>query len=112
MTPLTPIQTANKFVAMVDGFKYQEAEEFLADDFVFILPLQKKMTKETWKTDFPKLLNSLTSLPLFDEFEQQGKSNNRVSRNGQTQMGKLKIPIVETFTFNENGEIKRITLRR
>jgi hypothetical protein len=95
------VETANEFGSLLNTHKYQEASEFLAEDFQLKSLKFNFRTKEDWLNGFPKVHKDI---PDFGMFVKEEENANKVQRTGKKKIAFLTINVKEVLEFNPERE--------
>jgi hypothetical protein len=103
------LEIVDEFLQILDGEKkYDEASEFLADDFTFTSPKVSFKNKEGWIKGFPEFHKNP---PVF-EAAKPGAHDKQVTRKGKKKISLITLNLIETYELNEDGKIVSISAGR
>ena len=104
----TNLETAKSFITRLDVEKqYTNAAELLAVDFSFVSPKYNCKSRDQWIETFPEFHKNA---PTFEEPVLQ--EDGTVTRAGVVKFGFLNFSLLETFDFDDEGNIQSITAKR
>jgi hypothetical protein len=103
---MSALEIVNEFLQVLDGEKkYDEASEFLVDDFKFTSPKVSFKNKEEWMKGFPEFHKDP---PIF-EAAQPGAHDKQVTRKGKKKIMMITLSLLEKYELDEDGKIVSIS---
>jgi hypothetical protein len=107
--PPSSLEIVSNFLTLLDEQKnYEEAAEFLVDDFQFLTPKDKFNSKNDWLQNFPK---SHKDAPTFED-PIPGGNDKQVLRKGKKKVALMTFNMLETYELNDEGKIIKMTAAR
>jgi hypothetical protein len=99
------LEIVSDFLTLLEQNKYEEAANFVVDDFEFVSPKSSFHSKSEWVQGFPKIHKDG---PIFED-PIPGANDKQVLRKGKKKVALMTFNMMETFELNDEGKIVKIS---
>eukprot|EP00542_Grammatophora_oceanica_P000801 CAMPEP_0194071584 /NCGR_PEP_ID=MMETSP0009_2-20130614/88784_1 /TAXON_ID=210454 /ORGANISM="Grammatophora oceanica, Strain CCMP 410" /LENGTH=133 /DNA_ID=CAMNT_0038724915 /DNA_START=885 /DNA_END=1286 /DNA_ORIENTATION=+ len=109
---MASIDNVSNFFHLLEGGKYDEAANYLAEDVQFTSPKFKFKTKEEWMKGFPTFHEKRGAVAEFSDTVEAGVNDKQFIRRGKAKVMGLSISLMEVIEVNDEGKIVSSALKK